>query len=403
MTSRERARKYLNGEIDNGILISCGGIASDGMSVFAYAKLLKHLGLENTPIKVYDLFQFLPIIDTKVLDVLGVDFVQTHRMRYRFNISRKEWKEGTLHDGTKVLFPYEFEPETDANGNSTIYVDGVPFARMPNKGFYYDQIGHPLQGVEDISDLKYSHPAAPMQADEVEFMVNEIEELYANTDKSIVLIYGASVFEQSQRDFGHEDFYCNLIAEPELMHAYFQQIVDVNTSNLKQVLDRAGDKVDVIHFFDDIGTQSALQISPKMYREMIKPYHKQQCDFIHKNYPHIKVLMHCCGAIFDLIPDYIEIGVDILNPVQISAKGMDPQRLKDTYGKQIMFWGGGVDTQNFSNYKIMDDVKRHVEGLVNTFAKGGGYIFTPVHNFQADVPPEKILAVYEVAKQYKYK
>ena len=137
-----------------------------------------------------------------------------------------------------------------------------------------------------------------------------------------------------------------------------------------------------------------------MYREMIKPYHRRQCQFIHENYPNMKVLMHCCGAIFDLIPDYIEIGVDLLNPVQISAAGMDPERLKDTYGKRIMFWGGGADTQNFDRFETVDDVRRHVDGLARVFSRGGGYVFSQVHNFQAGVEPEKILAVYETARKY---
>ncbi len=402
MTSRERVRKYLKGELSDGIVISCGALPTDGISAFAYAKLLRYLGMEQTPIKVYDLFQFLAEIDTQVIDILGGDFVQTHRMRYRFQISRKEWIEDVLPDGTPCLFPSEFAPVVDEKGNSTIYVQGVPFARIPENGLYFDQIAHPLNGVTEISELRNCHPATPMDGEEIDFIVNDIERLYTSTDKSIVMIFGGSIFEQGQRDFGHEDFYCNLADEPELIHAYFKKVVDANIYNLKNILDRASDKVDVVHFFDDIGTQLSLQISPKMYREIVKPYHKQQCQFIHESYPNIKVLMHCCGAIFDLIPDYIEIGVDLLNPVQISAAGMDPQRLKDTYGERIMFWGGGADTQNFDRYETVDNVKRHVDGLVKVFSKGGGYVFSQVHNFQSDVVPEKILAVYETAAKYKF-
>lgn len=361
------------------------------------------MGLDKElPIKIYDVFQFVPEIDEKVVDIMGGDFMQVHCMRYRFNISEKEWKEGKLHDGTPCLFPSEFDPVVDENGNSTIYMDGVPFARMPKNGLYYDQICNPLKGVTEIKDLRNCHPAVPMAQDEVDYIVGNIERLYATTDKAIVLIFGGSIFEQGQRDFGHEDFYCNLAIEQELMHAYFTRISDANVYNLKQILDRAGDKVDVVHFFDDIGTQATLQISPAMYREMIKPYHAKQCSFIHKNYPHIKVLMHCCGAIFDLIPDYIEVGVDLLNPVQISATGMDPEKLKATYKDRIMFWGGGADTQNFNKLAPVEDVKNHVEGLVKIFGKDGGYVFTQVHNFQGNVSPDKILAVYETAKKYKF-
>jgi len=402
MTSRERVRKYLKGELSDGIVISCGALPTDGISAFAYAKLLRHLGLEQIPVKVYDLFQFLAEIDPQVIDVLGGDFVQTHRMRYRFQISREEWREGVLPDGTPCRFPSEFVPVVDEKGNSTIYVEGVPFARMPGNGLYFDQIAHPLGGVTERRELRNCHPATPMDGDEIDFVVKDIERLYTFTDKSIVMIFGGSIFEQGQRDFGHEDFYCNLATEPAFMHAYFQKVLEANTYNLKGILDRASDNVDVVHFFDDIGSQFSLQISPQMYREMIKPYHRQQCQFIHENYPNIKVLMHCCGAIFDLIPDFIEIGVDLLNPVQISAAGMDPGDLKDTYGERIMFWGGGADTQNFDQYETVDDVRRHVDGLVKVFSKGGGYVFSQVHNFQSDVAPEKILAVYETAMKYKF-
>ena len=401
MTRRERVQRYLNGDDSDGILISCGALPNDGISAFAYARLLRHLGLEHLPVKVFDLFQFLAEIHPEVLDILGGDFVQTHRMRYRFNISREEWREGQLPDGTRCLYPSEFQPEVDEQGNSTIHVDGLPTARMPDGGFYYDRIGYPLKGVTEASKLRHCHPAAPMDQEEIGFFVEDIERLSASTDRAIVMIFGGSVFEQGQRDFGHEDFYCNLIAEPELMHAYFQMVVEANLFNLKSVLDRAGDKVDVVHFFDDIGSQTSLQISPDMYRDMVKPYHREQFEFIHRHYPNIKVLMHCCGAIFDLIPEFVEIGVDILNPVQISADGMEPERLKDSYGRQIVFWGGGADTQNFHRYETVADVRRHVDGLVKVFARGGGYVFSQVHNFQAGTDPEKILAVYETAQKYR--
>jgi uroporphyrinogen decarboxylase len=401
-TSRERVRKYLKGQISDGILLSCGALPTDGISAFAYAELLSYLGFGSIPIKVYDLFQFLAEIDPQIIDILGGDFVQVHRMRYRFKINGRDWREGSLYNGVPCLFPAEFNPVEDKDGDSLIYVEGEPFARMPVRGLYYDQIFHPLSGVNKIQELRNCHPAAPMDDDEIEYMIREIGRLYENTDKSIVLIFGASIFEQGQRDFGHEDFFCNLVTEPDLMHAYFQMVADANIKNLKKILDQTSGQVDVVHFFDDIGTQSTLQISPEMYREMIKPYHRQQCSFIHENYSEIKVLMHCCGAIFDLIPDYIEIGVDILNPVQISASGMDPIKLKNKYGKQIIFWGGGADTQNFHKYRTVDDVRQHVDELVKVFSQDGGYVFSQIHNFQGGTEPEKIMAVFETAGKYKY-
>lgn len=403
MTSRERVRKIFRGEGGADFAISVGGMPSDGISAYAYKNLLKYLGMEDKPIKVYDMFQFLAEIDIDVINALGGDFIPVNRMRYRFNISQKEWKQGTLNDGTPCWYPYEYNPEIKEDGSSIIWMDGIPYAKMPKNGLYYDIIAHPLEDVEEIDDLRTISPAVLMDKEEVEYTVKAIENAYNNTDKSVVLIFGGWMVEQAQRDFNFEQFYCNLAVEKELMHAYFQKEVDVNIANLKMILDRAGDKVDVVHFADDIGTQQTLQISVPMYREMIKPYHKQMFDFIHENYPHIKVLLHSCGAIFSAIPDFIDAGVDLLNPVQISAKEMDPIALKKEFGNDIMFWGGGASTQNFPDFKSETELREHVQRLVEIFSENGNYIFTQIHNFQADVPPEWIVAVYETAVKHREK
>ncbi|WP_434311369.1 uroporphyrinogen decarboxylase family protein [Hominifimenecus sp. rT4P-3] len=403
MTSRERVRRIFRGEGGNDFAISVGGMPSDGMSAYAYKNLLAYLKMEDKPIRVYDLFQFLAELDVDVINALGGDFIPVNRMRYRFDISCKEWKQGTLNDGTPCWYPYEFNPEIREDGSKVIYMGGKPYARMPKDGLYFDIIRHPLEGVDEIDDLFLTPPAVPMDEEEVDYTVKEIEKAYANTDKSVVLIYGAWLVEQGQRDFNFEEFYCNLATEKELMHAYFQSLVDIYIENLEKILSRAGDKIDVVHFADDLGTQQTLQISVPMYREMIKPYAKQMFDYVHKNYPHIKVLLHSCGAIFDIIPDLIEIGVDLLNPVQISAKGMDPARLVKEYGKNIMFWGGGASTQQFPEIGSVEALERHVQELVEVFGRSGNYIFTQIHNFQADVPPEWIVKVYETARKYREK
>jgi uroporphyrinogen decarboxylase len=403
MTSRERVRKILAGNGGNDFAISVGGMPSDGMSAYAYKNLLTYLKMEDKPIQVYDLFQFLAKIDIDVINALGGDFIPVNRMRYRFDISCKEWRKGTLNDGTPCWYPYEFTPRIQEDGSKIIDMDEKPYARMPKDGLYFDIIRHPLEGVDEISDLRLTPPAVPMDEEEVEYTVGEIEKAYVNTDKSIVLIYGAWLFEQGQRDFNFEEFYCNLAMEKELMHAYFQLLVDVYIDNLGKILSRAGDKIDVIHFADDLGTQKNLQISVPMYREMIKPYAKQMFDYIHQNYPHIKILFHSCGAIFDMIPEFIDVGVDLLNPVQISAKGMNPERLVKEYGKDIMFWGGGASTQNFPQMESTEELERHVQELVEIFGQSGNYIFTQIHNFQADVPPEWIVTIYETAKKYREK
>ena len=400
MTSRERVRKMLRGELKNSFCISIGGMANDNMSAYAYAKLLKHLGLEK-PIRVYDLFQMIPILDLEVVARLGGDFVHAQRPRYRFNMDQRNWKEGTLNDGTPCYYPAEFETEPDAKGGRWVRMDGEPYAYMPKNGLYFDIMRHPLQEAENIEDLRRIHPAVVMSQEDIDYTVEQIEYLYENTDKAIVLLFAGQLVEQGQRDFGFEDFYCNMVLEKELMHSYFRLITDAYMENLRRILDRAGDKIDVIWFCDDIGSQDSLQFSIPMYKEMIKPYVSEMWGYIHADHPNCKVLYHSCGAVFDLIPEFIDAGADLLNPVQISAKGMDPQKLKDTYGEKLIFWGGGTDTQTLDQLETLEEVKANARNLLEIFSRGGNYVFSQIHNFQADTDPERILAIFETAKQYR--
>lgn len=401
MTSREKVRKLFRREPIDGIVIDFGGMSSDGISAIAYARLVRALGLPERPVRVYDIFQQTAAPDMDVVNIMGGDFVQAFKMRLRFGISCKEWKESVLADGSPCLIPYETDPEVNEKGDKTIYVNGVPFAKMPSGGFYYDQIAHPLAECEDIGDLDEYRPNA-MREDEVEYIINEVNELYENTDKAIVFGFGGSLFEQAQRDFGFENCLCNLLVEEEMMCRYFRMTVDAYIEDLKKVLPHIQDKIEVVQFFDDLGTQIAPLISPDTYRELIKPYHAELYGFIHENFPRLKVLLHSCGAIYDIIPDLIEAGGDMLNPVQVSAAGMDPQLLKDSFGDKLFFWGGAADLQGFvQNTDDIDAIRAHVDELTRIFSKNGGFVFSQIHNFQHDTPAEKILAIYETAKKHK--
>lgn len=400
MKSRERVRRLLLGEKLDGIVIDFGGMPSDGISAVAYARLVRQLGLPERKVHVYDIFQQLAYPDLDVVERMGGDFVLAHRMRMRFGISCREWKDGYLTDGTPCLVPSELNPVIDDKGNRTILTDGRPTARMPAGGFYYDLIAHPLADCMAVDELADFRPER-FQEDEVDYIADEVDRLYTETDKAIVFAFGGSIFEQGQRDFGFENFYCNLLLEPELMHAYFQKLTDAYLDSLGRLLPRINGKADVVHFFDDLGTQIGLQVAPETYRDLIKPYHTQLFQFLHTRFPEIRVLFHCCGAIFDLIGDLAEAGVDLLNPIQVSAIGMEPQLLYDTYGQRLVFWGGGADMQNFVENNTPDAIRRHVAELVGIFRQSGRYIFSQIHNIQWDVPIEKVLAIYETANQFK--
>lgn len=400
MTSREKVHKMFNREPFDGMVIDIGGMYSDGIAAEAYAKLLKHIGMEDEEIKVFDVSQQLAWVSPRVVEYLGGDFVLAHRMRLRYGISCKEWKEDSLPGGIRCLVPSELNPKTDEKGNKNIYAEGTLVSRMPKDGHYYDQIVHVLEDADSVDDIE-KFQFEKFLDDEVDYIADMVEQLYTDTDKAIVFGFGATIFEQGQADFNFENFYANLLTEPEMMHRYFEKLTETYIYDLEQVLGRVGDKIDAIHFRDDLGTQIALQISAETYRTMIKPYHRRMFQYVHDNYPNVRCLLHSCGAIFDLILDLIDAGVDCLNPVQTSARGMDPKRLKETYGDQIIFWGGGADLQQFVQNHEPEEIRRHVEENLSVLKEGGGYVFTQVHNFQCDTPPEKILAIYETAKKYK--
>lgn len=399
MNSREKVRRLFAGEKVPGMVIDFGGMYSDGISAVAYAKLLEYLGMRET-IKVFDISQQLAAPSLAITERMGGDFMLAYRMRLRFGISCRRWKEDVLADGTGCLVPSELEPNVDDKGNKDLYVNGELMARMPEGGFYYDQVGHPLKDAEEPEDLE-NFQADYFREDETEFIVQEVEDLYNNTDKAIVFGFGGSIFEQGQLDFNYENFYYNLAAEKKLMHAYFQKITDAYMYNLKEVLTRAGDKIDAIHFRDDLGTQNSLQISRSMYREMIKPYHRRMFEYVHSYFPNIRILLHSCGAISELIPDLIDAGVDLLNPVQISASNMVPGELKKEFGDRLIFWGGGADMQQFVVNHDVEEIRQHVEQLIRIFNQDGNYIFSQIHNFQHDIPPEKILAIFDTARKFK--
>lgn len=402
MNSRERIRAAINHQATDVLPIDFGGMRSSGINAMAYNKLLTHLGISDKCAKVYDVFQQLAQPDLEVLDIMNADVVQAHRMYPAFGISIADWKPGKLQDGSDCFFPKDHNPVVNANGDFDILAeDGkTVISRMPKGGFYFDLINRKFEKMETVEDAKAAQ-FEPMSDQEIDFIADECKRLYETTDRAILLEFGGNVFEQGQSDLGYEKFYCDLAVNPEMMHVWFDRLTDSYLDSLQRLMPRVAPYVDIIQMGDDLGTQNAPQVSPEMYREMIKPYHKKVYSYINKNYPDIKVFLHCCGAIYKLIPDLIDAGVQILNPVQISANGMDPKKLKEEFGGDIVFWGGGADTQTFIPTASISEIRDHVAELIEIFSPGSGFVFNQIHNIQYNVEPEKIMAIYDVAKGYR--
>ncbi len=396
MNSRERIRATINHRTPDKLAIDFGAMRSTGISIYAYDQLRKYLRITDGLPKLYDVFQQLAEPEMPVLERMGGDVVQAHRMHPSFGISIKEWKEMTLQNGVICLVPKDYNPVIKEDESQEIIADGKVIARMPSNGNYFDtvgaQMGH-IETMEDINAIEFDN----ITDEELHFIEEEVKNLYYNTDKAILLCFGGNILEAGETLWGFEKFLEYMLVEPELVHAWLEKLTDSYMSDLKKLLPKVAEYIDIIQFGDDLGTQLSTLISKQSYVDMIKPYHKEMFSFVRKNYPDVKVFLHSCGAIYDLIPDLIDAGVDILNPVQISAAGMEPERLKSEFGKELVFWGGGANMQYTVMNKGVDEIRREVEHLIDVFSPGGGYVFNQVHNIQANVSPEKIMAIYDTA------
>lgn len=401
MTSRERIIETLNHREPEGLAIDFGGMRSTGIHAMAYRPLVEYLGLKLPPPRLYDVFQQLAEPQAEVVGRLGGDVVQAHMRCPAFGIPIDEgFVPFKMADGTQVMAPKGYNPTIQADGSAYLYVDGKPFAKKPAASLYFDQVSHPYQGCECEADID-KVAVSPLTEADIQFVEEEAKALYQQTDKAILMPFGGNIFEAGQLDFGYEDFFANLLLEPEMMHYYFNRLTDSYLDSLKRLLPRVAPYVQVIQFGDDLGMQQAPQISTKTYQEMIKPYHARQFRYVQDHFPGVKVFLHSCGAIEPLIPDLIDAGVQVLNPVQISAGGMDPATLKRKYGKNLSFWGGGANTATTMTNATPEACAREAESLIEIFAPGGGYVFNQVHNIQPGVPPENIVAVYDAALRHR--
>jgi uroporphyrinogen decarboxylase len=198
--------------------------------------------------------------------------------------------------------------------------------------------------------------------------------------------------------YRHDNFFLLLAGEPRQAHRFLDKLVEIHLASLEKFMAAVGPYIDIILFGDDLGMQTGPQISPAMYREFFKPRHKVLWNRA-RDLGNVKVMLHSCGSLRELLPDLIDTGLDAVNPVQISAAGMDAQSLKKDFGSEITFWGGGCDTREILPKSDPETVERHVEEEIRILAPGGGFIFQQVHNILADVPPENIAAMFEAVKK----
>ncbi|MBS7614390.1 methyltransferase [Candidatus Bathyarchaeota archaeon] len=417
MNSRERISLALNHEEPDMVPLDLGASAVTGMhvsNVYALRQALK-LDPPGTPVKVVEPYQMLGEIAHDLIEALGVDVVGLSSPTTMFGFKNEGWKRWRLSDGTPVLVPTEFNTVPDAEGNILMYPQGdksaPPSGRMPKNGFYFDAVDRQLPiDWNNLNVLDNVEEFSAVSNEDLAYYSTEVERLYTGTDKAILASFGGTSFgdialvpglhlKHPRGIRGVKEWYMCHVRRPDFILKVFERQCEVALENLEKIRRAVGDKVSVVFISGtDFGTQKGPAMSKATYRKLYMPFHKQVNDWVHEH-TSWKTFIHSCGSVESLITDFIEAGFDILNPVQTSAANMDPKMLKAKYGDKIVFWGGGVDTQNTLPFGTPKQVRRDVQQRIRIFAPKGGYVFNTIHNVQPRIPVENVLAMYEAVKE----
>ena len=379
MNARERVLLALNHREPDRVPFDMGGTVVTGINRKPYAALVQALGLPPRDTPLTDIIQQIVRVDDDVLDRLGVDVK---------NISPRS--------------SATYQIDVQDGGDHTYFYDEFKIGwRMPKDGgFYYDMFSHPLAGqqsLEAIDAFTWPDPLDPARFAGLKAAAEHVK----NVEQRAVVVgsISAGIMEIFAWTRGFKDSFLDYAGNEKLAAKIMDKVLEIQIAYWDKMFSTIGDNVDVAATADDFAGQECMLISPRTYRKLCKPRHKELFDFIH-SHSSAKVFFHSCGSIRAVIPDLIEIGCDILNPVQVSATGMDSAELKREYGRDLTFWGGGVDTQRVLGEGTPQEVREEVKRRVTDLMPGGGFVFNTVHNIQPNVPAENILAMWETLREY---
>ncbi len=381
LTSRERVRLALEHKATDRVPLDLGGTFISTLTLGAYDHLKQHLaateGLQVTrPPRIINKWGQTVRPDEEVLQRLHID------TRSLYSKAPLHWRDLDFHGG--------------------IYVDewGVLRRRSdPGPYFYYDVVGNPLENATDLIDIEKFRWPDGADPGRIIGLREEAEHLYNKTSYALVgNLMGVDIFEICWFVRGFEQFLVDLALDPEFAHALMRKITDIQKRKFELFLGAVGEFLDVVVILDDVATQRGLLISPATYQTMIQPYHKELISFIKARTP-AKLLYHSCGAVAGMLDQLLEAGIDIIQPVQVGAEGMDSAILKARFGERVVFWGG-IDTQHVLPQGSPDDVREEVEHRITDFGGRGGYVLGAVHNIQVDVPPINVVTMYDHAREF---
>ncbi|MEI8044070.1 MAG: uroporphyrinogen decarboxylase family protein [Verrucomicrobiota bacterium] len=415
MTSRERLTATLDHREPDRVCVDFGAGFQTGMGAGAVYRVRKALlGGDGYQVKVVEPYQMLGEIDEELRLALGLDVVGVHGRGTMFGFQLQDWKPLTLFDGTPVLVPGQFNVTPAGDGGWLMYPEGdtsvPPCAWMPRDTYFFDAINR-QQPLDDscLDPADNCEEMAVVSDDEVRHFATSAAHYHENSSHGIYMTLPGTAFgdialvpapwmKNPKGIRGVQEWYMATAANRDYVRRVFERQCECALKNIAKLAAAVGDRAQVVFVSGtDFGTQNGQFCSVQTYRDLYQPFHKAVNDQIHR-LTKWKTFIHSCGAVRPFIPEFIDAGFDILNPVQCSAKGMEPRSLKREFGRQLVFWGGGVDTQQTLPFGTPEEVYRQVRERIDIFAPGGGFVFNSIHNIQSNVPAENILAVFRALK-----
>ncbi len=415
MTGKEKLKLAVN-HIDGPVLLDIGGMPTTGIHCKVVEGLREYYGLEKKPIKILEPVQMLAYVEDDLKEAMGIQTTPLWGAGTMFGFKQKEkFKEWKTPWGQDVLVAEDFITSTDKNGNTYIYSCGdtsyPPAGCMPKNGVYFDNINRAPEFDEDEYDVKDNFEEfGPISDEDLEWLKVQ-RPRFENSGDVVMGNLGGTAFgdialvpgPQLKQPKGLRDiteWYVSIVSRPEVLHEIFEYQLHFAIENLKKMHDVLGETIQVAYICGtDFGTQNGPFCSNEVFTEVYAPYYKKVNDWIHENTTW-KTFKHCCGSIYKLVPEIINAGFDILNPVQWTAKNMDKALLKDSYGDKVTFWGGGVDTQKTLPFGSPKQVHDEVLECCKIFGKKGGFVFNTIHNIQPGVPTENVVAMVNAIKEY---
>jgi len=415
LTSRQRLAATLNHQEPDRLCVDFGAGFQTGLGAGAVHRLREALlGRSDHRVKIIESYQMLGEIDEELRQALGLDVVGVHGSGSMFGFKNEDWKPFTLFDGTPVLVPGKFNVTPAADGGWEMYPEGdttvPPSAWMPKDTFFFDSLNRqqPLDEA-NLNPADNCEEMSVVEENEVRHFASLARHYHETTNYGIYLTLPGTAFgdialvpapwlKHPRGIRGVEEWYMATVTQRDYVTKIFEVQCECALQSIEKLAAAVGDHAQIAFVSGtDFGTQTGQFCSAQTYRELYQPFHKAVNDRIHK-LTKWKTFIHSCGAVGPLIPEFIAAGFDVLNPVQCSATGMDPRWLKREFGRQIVFWGGGVDTQKTLPFGTPEEVYREVRERIDIFAPGGGFVFNSIHNVQSNVPTANLLALFRAVR-----